>query len=438
VNPTGFRYPDGPNANQGIRLRINDKMKILWVKAGKLLPVNRGVSIRSYHILRHLAARHEVTLLSYYGGPKDETYEKEIVELFPGAVVVHTASRDSTFFERTLDYLRHLPSGMPYSVMKFTDARVQRILASWIGDHRFDAAVCDFLSASLNFPQSQATPSVLFQHNVEGQMWRRQADGQSNWLKKAVFKFEASRVLRYEQSALGRFRHVIAVSENDRQLMGGITDPSHITVVPTGVDLECYRAVSGYEAMQPLVIFTGDMSYEPNIDAVEYFCHEIWPQVLTRFPKARFRIVGRNPHRRVKRLGSGSVEITGTVPSVIEHLKEAHVFVVPLRMGSGTRLKIYEAMAMGKAVVSTSIGAEGLDVHHDRDILLVDDALNFASAVVMLLRDRELRQRYEREAAKLAEQFDWSKIAEQFAEVLTRVAGDFALTSPSTSGDAGM
>jgi glycosyltransferase involved in cell wall biosynthesis len=142
-------------------------------------------------------------------------------------------------------------------------------------------------------------------------------------------------------------------------------------------------------------------------------------------PDARFRVVGRDPHTRVRRLASESIEITGTVPSVVEHLHEATVFVVPLRVGGGTRLKIFEAMAAGKAVVSTSVGAEGLDVTDGRDVLLADDAPAFAGAVIDLLRDHERRRALERAALETAARHDWSNVVGTFESALER-AREFA------------
>jgi glycosyltransferase involved in cell wall biosynthesis len=172
----------------------------------------------------------------------------------------------------------------------------------------------------------------------------------------------------------------------------------------------------------PLVVFTGSMDWEPNIDGVEYFCREIWPLVLRRVPAARFRIVGRDPDPRVRRLACASVEVTGTVPAITDHLREAAALVVPLRMGGGTRLKIYEGMALGKATVSTSVGAEGLDVRHERDILLADDPAQFADYLVRILLDENLRRMYEASAAATAQRYDWSEIAKQFAAQLLAVA----------------
>src|SRR5436190_19736587 len=155
-------------------------MRILWVKAGKLVPVDTGGKIRSYNLLRHLAARHDVTLLSYYGGPRDRTYEAEIARHFPDAVVVHTGAPDGSAARVALDYARRVFSPAPYAVKKFTSPAVSRLIKSWDREGRFDVAVCDFLSASLNFPLTPSTPSVLFQHNVESILWRRQARHEPN------------------------------------------------------------------------------------------------------------------------------------------------------------------------------------------------------------------------------------------------------------------
>jgi glycosyltransferase involved in cell wall biosynthesis len=238
-----------------------------------------------------------------------------------------------------------------------------------------------------------------------------------------MYKMEFAKMLRYEQEIVRRYPHVIAVSEHDKALMTNWVESSRITVVPTGVDLEQYRPDGFASINEPLVMFVGAMDWEPNVDAMEYFCGEIWPLVQARVGNAKFRIVGRNPDKRVQKLASPSVEVTGTVPSVVDHLRQAATVIVPLRIGGGTRLKIYEAMAMGKAVVSTSVGAEGLDVHHGRDIVLADNPGKFAEAIVMFLQDQAVRNRYERAAAALAAQYDWPAIGDKFGNVLGTVAG---------------
>jgi glycosyltransferase involved in cell wall biosynthesis len=214
------------------------------------------------------------------------------------------------------------------------------------------------------------------------------------------------------------------LSARDREDMAGMTDPARIEVVPTGVDVASYRTAAGSSPERPIVMFLGSMDWEANIDAVDYFCRDIWPAVRRAVPGARFRIVGRAPHARVLRLASASVEVTGRVASVIDYLKDTAVFVVPLRIGGGTRLKIFEAMAAERAVVSTSIGAEGLDVRDGQDIVLADSPDRFSEAVIGLLRDRERRHQLGQAAGRTAERYDWSSIARDFEDVLRRAIAE--------------
>ena len=400
-------------------------MRILWVKADKLLPVQNGGNIRTYHVLRYLSERHELTFYSYYGSTPDPGYERELQRQLPGAVAVCTGKPELSGAPRGLDYLAHLASQAPYAVSRFAHAPVRKQLQDWFRARRFDVAVCDFLDAAINFPGVLNIPSVLFQHNVESEIWRRHAATAGNPAKKMMYGMEFRKMQRYERAAVCKFQHVIAVSENDRSLMAQWVDADRITVVPTGVDLEQYRpdtSTPDANSSAPLITFVGAMDWEPNVDGVEYFCAQVLPLIKAEVPGARFRIVGRNPDRRVQKWAADSIEITGRVPSVVEHLHQSAVVIVPLRIGGGTRLKIYEAMATAKAVVSTTVGAEGLDVHHGRDIVLADDPRSFAQAVVMLLRDPEMRQRYGQAAAETSARYDWPAIGERFSEVLRAVA----------------
>ncbi|HEY3886271.1 MAG TPA: glycosyltransferase, partial [Vicinamibacterales bacterium] len=287
-----------------------------------MLPVDTGGKIRSYNLLRQLSAQHELVLLSYYGGHPDADYDNDIRDRLPDAEPLHTALPDASVWQYTTRAL----SPAPYAVTKFTSSRVAQAVAERLSDRRFDVAVCDFLSASLNFPAASPCPAVLFQHNVESVLWRRQAAHERNPAKRLAFAFEAAKMARYERGAVRRFAHVIAVSDRDREVMSTMVDPSHISVVPTGVDVQQYRVAAGVRAAQPLVVFLGSMDWEANADAVDYFCRDIWPAVRTAVPSARFRIVGRNPGAHVRALASDSVEVTGTVNSVIDYLKDAAVF----------------------------------------------------------------------------------------------------------------
>jgi glycosyltransferase involved in cell wall biosynthesis len=399
-------------------------LKILWAKANKILPVHSGGDIRSYNIARQLASQHDLTFFSYYDGAPDAAYEKALRVHFPGAVCICTGKRQDTALRRGLDYVARLPRQAPYAVSRFASHAVESQLKRWYEGQAFDVAICDFLDAAVNFPKGLDIPTVLFQHNVESEIWRRHSTNGSGGFKKLVYGLEFAKMHRYEQAMVRRFHHVIAVSEHDKKLMSAWIDGARLTVVPTGVDTKQFHPVPKSGQGKPLVVFVGAMDWEPNVDSVEYFCREIWPAVLARVPSAQFRIVGRNPDGRVRRLANDSVEVTGRVPSVIDHLREAAVVVVPLRIGGGTRLKIYEAMAVGKAVVSTTVGAEGLDVHPGQDILLCDTPDNFAESVSTLLQDQGARGRLERAAAELAANYGWPLIGTKFGQILQGVIGN--------------
>jgi glycosyltransferase involved in cell wall biosynthesis len=410
-------------------------VRILWVKAGRLLPVDTGGKIRSFNLLRQLASLHETTTLSYYAGARDAQYETALADALPGAVSMAVGGPTSTI-GTVVDYVRRIPASAPYAVTKFTSPRARDQIEAWMRAGKFDVAVCDFLSASLTFPARLTTPTALFQHNVESALWKRQAAHEANPVKKTAFMMEARKMARYEAAAVRRFHHVIAVSENDKTLMSAMVDSSRISVAPTGVDLAQYRAIAGHEASDPVVMFLGSMDWEANVDGVAYFHAEIWPRVRAAVPTATFRIVGRNPAARVLKLAEDpSVIVTGSVPSVVDHLRDAAVFVVPLRIGGGTRLKIYEAMASGRACVSTTIGAEGLDYNDGRDIVLADEPEKFADSIIAFLRDDHRRRAFEAAAAAQAARFDWPVVVRQFENSLEQTI-NAAASAASLTGSA--
>jgi glycosyltransferase involved in cell wall biosynthesis len=395
-------------------------MRLLWVKGGKLLPVDTGGKIRSYNILRHLARRHELTLLSYYPGAPDPEYDAAIRREFPGAVPVAMGHIGGPLGQ-ALHYAARFPRAAPYSVTKFTSPAVSARVDELLADPRLDVAVADFLLVTRNFPERPPRPTVLFQHNVESALWQRTATYERNPAKKALFTVEAAKMRRYERRALARFDQIVAVSSHDEALMRAMDPRAPITVVPTGVDVAGFGSGADAPARsERTVMFLGSMDWPANIDGVEYFCEEVWPAVVASVPDATFQVVGRTPPPRILRFAGPSVEIVGGVKSVLPHLHRAAVFVVPLRIGGGTRLKIYEAMAAGVPIVSTTVGAEGLEVRNGQDIEIADDAAAFADKVVRLLRDPDRRAAIAGAAARTASRFDWSVIATDFEHVLER------------------
>jgi glycosyltransferase involved in cell wall biosynthesis len=214
---------------------------------------------------------------------------------------------------------------------------------------------------------------------------------------------------------------VLAVSENDRAAFLEFVGPERVTVIQTGVDTEYFQPSSEPERAGSTV-FTGTMDWMPNEDGVAYYAEKIFPLILREVPEASFWVVGRRPPRRIQALASEVVTVTGAVEDIRPYLAKGAVCVVPLRSGSGTRIKIFEAMAAGKAVVSTTLGAEGLPVSHGENIILADDPADFAHQVVDLLRDGERRTALGRAARRLVEEnYGWPAVAAHFDEIMQAV-----------------
>jgi glycosyltransferase involved in cell wall biosynthesis len=306
------------------------------------------------------------------------------------------------------------------------------------GGH-YDLVVCDFLPPVANLPAALPCPAVLFTHNVEADIWRRHAEtARSRW-QRPLLAAQWRRMLRFEGEAVRRFDVVLAVSETDRrtlqQLYGPLTQPIH--VVPTGVDTAYFSAASAASAERPRhLVFTGSMDWLPNEDGMLHFVADVLPLVRREEASATLSIVGRSPTPAVSRLaGEYGVDVTGRVDDVRPHIAAAAVYIVPLRVGGGTRLKIFEAMAMGKAVVSTTIGAEGLPVEPGRHLLIADTPSAFADAIVRLLRDPAERERIGEAARHLvASRYDWSAVFGHLESALETAAagGRVPQGSPSS------
>ena len=279
---------------------------------------------------------------------------------------------------------------------------------------QFDICVADFLVAAANLPQANPVPVVLFEHNVEHLIWQRLATLERRVAHRTLLEVEWRKLRRCEAAVCAAADLTITVSEEDRRTLADVARNARIKSVPTGVD-STYFAPGGRREIPYRLVFTGAMDWYPNQDAVLYFIDAILPRIRAQIPEVTFTVVGRNPGPHLASLARPGVTVTGTVPDVRPHIDEAALYVVPLRAGGGTRLKIFEALAMGKAVVSTTIGAEGLGITSNRDIVLADDPDAFAHAVVSLLQDAPARQRLGRAGRALVESaYTWRHTAQTF------------------------
>jgi sugar transferase (PEP-CTERM/EpsH1 system associated) len=395
-------------------------MRILWLKSDLLLPLDKGGRLRTWHLMRHLARRHEITYLSFAEGVADGMQEvARRVETVPRS---DPAKGTLRFYA---DAAMHLVDPLPYAVGKYRSRQFAEKLNALLAETPYDLIVCDFLFPSVNLPRQLPCPAVIFTHNVEAEIWRRHAETRRG-VARLLYRAQYARMLRYEEKVLRRFDGVLVVSDADRQTFArlypaAIRQDAH--VVSTGVDTGFFSPAPSAADGRGMV-FTGSMDWLPNEDAVTYFCREILPRVRADEPTATLTIVGRAPTPAVKRLAADhGVTVTGRVDDVRPYMEDAAVYIVPLRIGGGTRLKIFEAMAMGKAVVSTTVGAEGLPVHNGEHLLIADEPHLFARAIVRLFRDVDRRRALEVAARKLVvERYDWSAVAGELEDALVRYA----------------
>jgi glycosyltransferase involved in cell wall biosynthesis len=252
-----------------------------------------------------------------------------------------------------------------------------------------DLVVCDFLAPSVNVPTSLPARVVLFQHNVEAMIWQRHVSVPQHPLRRAYITEQWRRMLCFERAECRRFASVVAVSDVDAEVFRCEYGVASVTTVATGVDLE-YFSTRGSLGRDPReIVFVGSMDWMPNEDGIRWFLGDVLPLLRASLPDARLTIVGRSPSIALRQHAAavGGVEVTGTVPDVRPYLARAAASVVPLRVGGGTRLKIYEAMAMGTPVVSTTIGAEGLPLEPGRNIAIADEPQTLARALAEMLTD---------------------------------------------------
>jgi polysaccharide biosynthesis protein PslH len=400
-------------------------MRILWVKIGGLWPLNMGGRLRSFHTIAELAKRHRVTVLTTHGraddpdGLQDHLKGCERVVSVPYEIPKVGTGRFAAALARS--WLSPYPVDLWKCRVPALQTLVRQVLAG------MDVCVADFLAAASNVPIGGPVRTILFEHNVEYMIWKRLHDVERRAWRRAILAVEWKRMRRYEARACALAQLTLAVSEADRALLAAAAPNADVRAIPTGVDTAYFHPNGGPEKPARLV-FTGAMDWYPNEDAIVHFIHTILPEVLRRVPDVSLTVVGRNPSQRVRAAGARTgVEVTGTVPDVRPYLAEAEVCVVPLRIGGGTRLKIFEALAMGKAVVSTRIGAEGLPVVPGTHFIQADSPADFAQAVVSLLEDAPRRRTLGDAGRRLVEaSYSWDQIGREFESLCERLVSGHA------------
>ncbi|VAV85704.1 Glycosyl transferase, group 1 [hydrothermal vent metagenome] len=384
-------------------------MNILFLTHMLPYPPTDGARIRSFNLLKTLARHHEVSLVSFIS----ETTRQEDIEELRGFVHdLQTVFRPQKYAVK--DLLRGVCTSEPFTIINYRSGEMAEVVGRKL-DEGIDAVHCEHLNMAQYAPTGRGLKRIIDMHNVESEIMRRYGEKASDPLKAIYSKMTAKKLARYEREVLGGFDLCTAVSVRDADHMRAFC--SNTVVVDNGVDLDTFTRRKN-TVNEPRLVYTGWMKYHANNDAAKFFCAEILPVIKKDMPEVTVDIVGKEPSDEVLKLGEiNGVNVTGAVPDIRPFINGAAVYIVPLRVGGGTRLKILEAMATGIPIVSTSVGCEGIGLTDGEDILIADTPEEFARQTLRLLGDGSLRERLAVKARKLVEErFSWKMIGEKLLD----------------------
>lgn len=395
-------------------------MKILVLDEEFPYPFNTGKRIRSYHLIQQLAAQHEIFYLAY-GRAESESYlHLEKSRIHPIPVRGHIPKKSGLLF-----YLRlgaNLFSRLPYIVTSHHSRAYTSAVRNAVASIRPDRILCEWTPYAVFLQDVGGARTVIVAHNIESAIWRRYAEHEKSGLKKWYIGRQAAKVTHFEQTVFRAADGITAVTDTDARQITALAAGTPVCVVENGVDLAYFAPENSATRGQRLV-FTGSMDWRPNQDAAEFFIKEIFPLLRPRYPGLKVFFVGRNPPLHTRELSNTpGVTVTGTVEDVRPFIRDAAVYIVPLRIGGGSRLKILEALAMGKAVVSTSVGAEGLAITDGQEFLLADTPEEFARQVAYVLDHENIGRRLGEAGRRLVEgRYGWDMIAERLEQFVVKL-----------------
>lgn len=411
-------------------------MNILFLTPQLPYPPRQGTTIRNYNLILHLAKQHTIDLLTFLAPGEQLAADSPLHTLCRKVAAVPQPARSGR--RRATDTLTTLTPDMG---LRLESAAMWDLVRTWTVQTSYDLVQVEGIELaqygmSVAGHKARRAPALVFDnHNCEYLLQKRNALNDlrlpRRWPAAGYSLAQWQKLRRYESMILHAADATVAVSEADKQAMLAIAPAAGITVVSNGIDLDAYRPAatgrSTRDASAPKFVFTGKMDYRPNIDAALWFAEEVLPLVVAQEPNACFQLVGMNPHARLDVLHANPhVAITGAVPDTRPYIAAAAVYVIPMRVGGGTRFKALEAMACGKAIVSTSLGVEGIPVQHGRELLLADTPAEFAAAVVRLVADLRsggtLQQQLGAAARSFVEErYGWPTIIPKLNEVYQQV-----------------
>jgi glycosyltransferase involved in cell wall biosynthesis len=384
-------------------------------------PPDGGVTIRTFNVLKLLAAKYDVYAICFYrkSTARDVPSSLEALRPYTSSIDVFPIDQEKSTLRLLRDHALSILTQRVYTRFAYDSAGVHARLRALLEERTYALVHADSLDLSGYFPMLGDTPIVCVHHNVESLLLKRRADAEPHLLRRLYLSLQARLMRSEERVWCPQVALNVVCSPDDRTVLQSLVPNVNVAIVPNGVDIEEFQPGSNDGTG---VVFVGGMTWFPNKDALEYFTDSILPELERSGPLPRVLWVGRALEGAREYYGGRGVQLTGYVDDVKPYVHDAHCFVVPLRVGGGTRLKILAAWGMGKAVVSTSIGCEGLDVRDGWNILIRDDAAGFAAAIRELLSDAALRERLGANArTTVVEAYGWERIGEDMLATYKRV-----------------
>lgn len=391
-------------------------MNILFVANRFPYPPYRGDKLKIFNLAKRLAADNNLFLITFIQDKKDYEYVGELEKIFKKIELV--------YLPKYLSVLKcgiKMLSSKPFQIIYFESAEFRQKLKQYLNENEIDVIHTQHLRMSQYTENLTGYKRILDLPDAYSLYWERRTKMKSGLFKKLFHKVEFKKVLKYEE-IIKKFDLNLVCSEEDKDFLIDKHKISYIDILPNGVDLSSFRNDSHDYSNLDRIIFTGNMDYFPNIDAVQYFVKEIFPSVREIYPAVKFYIVGQKPVEAVKNLASENVIVTGFVEDLGAEYKKSAIAVSPIRFGAGTMNKVLEPMAMGIPVVCTEIGFKGLGVKSGEGVLLGKTKEEFTQHILNLLSSKELREKTGRMGTKVIyENYDWDIIAKKLLNYFSSV-----------------
>jgi sugar transferase (PEP-CTERM/EpsH1 system associated) len=406
-------------------------LKLLFLANRTPYPPYRGDKLKIYNLARQLSAHHELHLLTFAQSEEDERHIPELKKYFTEVHLVPLPFKHSLW-----QCVLGLFSPKPFQVSYFHAKAMQQKLQEWIQIHQYDAVHIQHIRMAPYMQSYTHIPRILDLPDAFSLYWQRRVEQSNNFIQKIALQWEQRRLYAYE-SIISQFPLTLVCSEEDLSYLQQKHPDARIALLPNGVDLDTFRPREHNYTIEDTVLFTGNMDYAPNVDAVVYFVHEIFPEIRKRRPGVKFIIAGQRPVDKVKALASEDITITGFVQDLVDVYHQASVVVSPLRFGAGTQNKVLEAMALGIPVVCSHIGFKGLGIQSGEGAFLATNKDEFVAQVTQLLADQSLRREMGSQGIQqIEERFGWTIIAQRLEGYFQQVAHQAPVSDkhPETQG----